>query len=302
MPETVTYARSSYEDIINDAIFDTGDNERLYPLPKEELKRWVLLGEKDICEKLPVTDKMELRLIAGRDEYYFADSVGIVGTGTITATGTAIVGTGTIALTELVIGSNISVGGQTRRVTSVTDNTHFTIETIFTLVVTNQVFHIASRSTEIPNEVHQIYFADHIQNARYFRIKVRDIDYILRERAKCATIPTTLNGHTPDVLAPYFDGGRRVLKVFPLPDIDKTICLWTYLRVNPRFHRDEDISGLISLNEMYEPAISEYLRMRIYSFLKDVKEEAKHKTLYDMEIQSLRFALPNDGRVEMEYR
>ena len=49
------------------------------------------------------------------------------GTGTILPSGTSVVGTGTFFTTELQIGELLSAGGVVRRITSITDDTHLTV-------------------------------------------------------------------------------------------------------------------------------------------------------------------------------
>lgn len=53
-------------------------------------------------------------------------------TGTVSTSGTSVTGSGTIFETELYVGDTISIGGQDRIVTVITDDTHLTVSAAFT--------------------------------------------------------------------------------------------------------------------------------------------------------------------------
>jgi hypothetical protein len=301
MAEVTFLARSTYADLIDSCIFDVNEKEKLMPLPKEELMRWILEGEKDLCEKLPVSESFDLRLIAGKEDYLFADTSGIRGTGTITATGADIVGTGTKALSEVVAGSKISVGGQPKRVTKVTDDTHFTIESSFSLVVTNQIFYITPRATEISSEVLSIFYADMMDADRRVEIEVRDINYMLRLRTKEGVPNLNYTMRIPTVIGPYVNHGKQYLKVYPTPSVDKTITIYAYIRIKPNAHKGDVVTDSNPLDEMFDQAITSYLKTQIYSFLKDKDNERKYTSLYDREVKALQISLPNDSRIDMRY-
>jgi hypothetical protein len=56
------------------------------------------------------------------------------GTGTISAIGAVVVGVGTLFTTELVVGDLILAGGQIRRVLTITNNTHLTVDLSFAAI------------------------------------------------------------------------------------------------------------------------------------------------------------------------
>lgn len=61
------------------------------------------------------------------------DAITFVLTGSIDPTAsTSVVGVGTLFTTELIVGSRITVNGETRTVTVITDNTHLTVNSAFT--------------------------------------------------------------------------------------------------------------------------------------------------------------------------
>ncbi len=111
-----TFAKPTYNSIIDDVLQDTND-ERLRLLTPEQIQVWIIKAQQRICQLVPCRDQRELRLIQDQVDYEFADSTGLSGTGTISTTGTAVTGVSTDFDDEIIVGSQITAQSQNRSVT-----------------------------------------------------------------------------------------------------------------------------------------------------------------------------------------
>jgi hypothetical protein len=299
---TTTYGRSTYQNVLDDILFDAGEVDKLSSVPKEEYKRWILEAERDICDKFEVRDQIDLRLTLGQEYYLFADTIDQAGTGTISSSGTTITGVGTLFTTELLVNSTIEADSETRTITAIASATSATIDTAFSIALSADTFTVTPKSTEIPTETKYIYHSDREEGGYRLNVEVVDIRTLLNLREQDVVPQNYNNLSIPYCVAVKIVGSNKYLTVYPSPDADKTITLYRVLRVNPRFHKDDAMTSLIQLNIEYESAIRCYVLRNIHRHLKDEKGESKYLGYYRDELSSLASALPNQVKATFDYR
>jgi len=111
-----TFAKATYNQIIDDVTFDIND-ERVHLIPPEQMQLWIIKAQQQICKLVIVRDTSELRLIEDQIDYEFADSTVLTGAGTISTTGTALTGVSTDFDDQIIVGSRLTAQSQDRTVT-----------------------------------------------------------------------------------------------------------------------------------------------------------------------------------------
>lgn len=296
---SINYSTLTYQNV-QDAALTELNEPKVGELSTKIIIQWICDAQKKVCDLLKVEGSQDLRLIAAQEDYNYSYTKDAAGTGTISGAGTAMVGVGTTFLTEVVRGSKIKVGTDVRTVLTVTDNTNLVVDSAFTNPLVGSAFTYTQKATEISPEMRKIVYIDRLEGSFNRNVRIEDIAYLLELRKLDATRPYT-NFDKPYVVSPYKNLGRRMLKLYPPADVDKTITLHGRLEVKPRLHAADVMTDTITLTEEYESVIRYYL-VFLYAKRFGFMDKAKmYASLFKDEISTFKSSTETRLYVEMEY-
>ena len=295
------YSTVTYKEILDQVLSDLRD-PRLTNLPTKVVVRHINDAQEQICKWMGIEYQQDLRLITGQTDYYFADSTGITGTGTLSSVGTAITGVGTSFLSQFVAGSKLHISGQTVIVKSVTSDTACVSETALSPAMpASTPFTFDGRASEITTEMRSIKDAERLEGSY-----VRSTDITGRSQmVKLKVIegfPVSTNYDTPSDLTIGRKVGGRYVAFHPPPDSDKTITVYGYLVINPFLHKDDALTDNIILGQEWAATIRHYLAAMLKgSFLADEKGKAQSLNQFGPDARQTHRSMASKTVISIDY-
>lgn len=369
---STTYARSTYQSIVDDVLDEINEKDKVTELAFESIKKFILDACVKIANLVAVKEQKQLVLIDGQEDYEFSDSttptgtgtvnctanavVGVTsaGTGTITTVGTAVTGVGTSFISQLVVGkgiivssevhtvlsiqsdtactledafatdittassftisstkftyelstgSTITVGGQSQVIDTVTDSYNATVVAPFSPNLTGQTFTIDNVVTEIPTRFDRLYYIDRLEGGYRREVEIVPLEKLLNIRKKDGTWNAYTNFDIPFVAAIWrHANGRKYLKFYPISTTTKEITLYSYVKINPSTYSADISTSSIPLYEDYEPMIREYVKGKIYRWIKNYEQEALAMQSFYQVLREFQHNIPNSTLMTVDYR
>ena len=158
----------------------------------------------------------------------------------------------------------------------------------------------APTANEIPSEVKRIYLIDRLQDTLYRTIKIVN-EKELRGLRRKEFYPVYLNWDIPYCAAIWRDGTSRYFSVYPKPDANKDITIYTILNINPRLHITDLVTDYIDIESTYDPALRAYLAFKIARLNKDKENEKRFLSDFNEEVLMLRANILPEETMEVSY-
>ena len=295
------YSTVTYKEILDQVLSDLRD-PRLTNLPTKVVVRHINEAQEQICKWMGIEYQQDLRLITGQTDYYFADSTGITGTGTLSSVGTAITGVGTSFLSQFVAGSKLHISGQTVIVKSVTSDLACVSETALSPAMpAGTPFTFDGKASEITTEMRSIKDTERLEGSY-----VRSMDITGRgQMVKLKVIegfPVSTSYDTPSDLTIGRKVGGRYVQFHPPPEASKTITVYGYLVVNPFLHKDDALTDNISLGQEWTKAIRHYLEGVLRgSYLNDEKAKAQSFGQFGSDMRQTQRSMAGKTVISIDY-
>jgi len=204
---------------------------------------------------------------------------------------------------EVNVGSTIVVGGISKIVDTITDPYNLTVITPYSATQSAQSFTIDTSVSEIPTEFYNVYELDRMEGNIPVKIPVTSNENLLKKRQRDFGINAYSNYSQPTIASVWSNNiGRKYLEIYPSVQTDKTVSIYGYIQVNPRFYVDNSLDDNIPLTQEFEPAIKEFAKYRIYKRIKDDKSAVESLQVFDMYIRSLINNMPTKKTMQITYR
>jgi hypothetical protein len=155
---------------------------------------------------------------------------------------------------------------------------------------------------EIPTFFKSFILGDRIWSTVHRPVKPREIQELLglqRQSSELYVAYTSLDA--PFGMADWIDNGQKQLMVYPPPQDSETMILYGRIKITPRLYQTDDLDSVVHLSTDYDEAIKRYVTYKTYSWLKDRKNMADAKALYDEEVDRLRLAFPRNIVQQITY-
>lgn len=175
---------------------------------------------------------------------------------------------------EVTVGSSIISDSVTRVVASITNPYQLVVSVPYTSDQSAQAFTVDTAVSEIPTKFYNIYYIDRLESDLHREVLVKDLDWLLGLQRRDLSFNDYTNWYTPYVAAQGRDATGRFLRFYPDPDANKDVTIHGYVRINPRNYSSTALSANIPLGVEFEPAIREYVKFKVYEFLKMPAERA----------------------------
>jgi hypothetical protein len=188
-------------------------------------------------------------------------------------------------------------------VKSITNPYQLVLNQGFNGTVATQTFTIDTATTQVPTRFDNIYWIDRIETTFRRKVEIVALDNITDQEEQDEGQAYT-NYNTPKKAALWVDGqGRKYLRVYPKPEADKSITLYGFVKIKPRFYTNVALTSTVPLTEDFEPMIGAWVKAMIYKVYKRDDAEFKfYDEIFEQGIQNYNRALPATQRTEVVYK
>lgn len=300
------YSYPTYNDIYKRALADNR-NEKLISLQSARVIQFINEAQSCLCDRTQVLGSQDLLLNVDQEDYEFAYTKSITGTGTISSSDRDVTGVGTAFTTELAVGSVIRATIATtvylRRVAVIDSDTELELDRAFPSnlpALTALTFD--RRPSEISVDFYKIQEAEYIDENNVSRpIVIADLSHLLAVRQKEQYDVRSIE-EKPYMIAEHVSGQVKRLKIYPLVAEARTITIYGLMKFQPRVHNDEDIGASVQLAEMYEKMIRSYFLYLAYESFGMGDDAQRHLIFFEKYIQEARNHVERKPYIRMVYR
>jgi len=185
---------------------------------------------------------------------------------------------------ELVEGSVITVNAVARTVEAITDPYNLTTTAAFSATNAGVAFTIDRCVTEVPTRFAFISMSEYVESTLYRPVRTTPLGDQLAQRQNDLQPGFYTNFSRPASLSPWQDAsGHWFLKAYPTANDFKQLTIYGIIRIRPETLATSSLTGAsyIPLQPDYDAAIREYLRAKIYGYLKEHVLRREAETAFD---------------------